>query len=595
MFVKYQGGDYMNIQEFDIMNILYDKPYVNQRKLVNESGHSLGIVNRAIKSLIEKKYLDNNMKLTDMAKLEFESKKPKNAIILSAGFGMRMVPINLELPKAFLEVNGEILIERIIKQLKEVGIDEIYVVVGFMKEKFDYLIDEFNVKLVYNKDYTTKNNLYSLKPLLDKLNNTYVVHCDIWSEENPFNKNELYSWYMVNETLDKDSMVRVNRKNELVCVNENELGNQMLGVAYLLEKDCDFVKERVNKLTKRNKNENIYWETALINKNKMIVNARVEDSEKIVEIKTYEQLRELDEHSNNLKTDAIEIIEKQFNISKNEIYDIKVLKKGMTNRSFLFKVKDEKYIMRIPGEGTDELINRKEESEVYETIRDKDICDDIIYINSKNGYKITRYMENSRCCDADNDEDLRLCMDVLRKFHDMKLKVSHEFNIFEKIDFYESLWKEKKSIYKDYEKTKKKIKSLQKFIDENVEYKCLTHIDANPDNFLFEKDNDIRLIDWEYSAMQDPHIDIAMFCIYALYDKRQIDNLIDIYFKGNCDYKTRIKIYAYVASCGLLWSNWCEYKLQLGVEFGEYSLKQYRYAKDYYKIVEEMLNLKSNI
>ena len=119
----------------------------------------------------------------------------------------------------------------------------------------------------------------------------------------------------------------------------------------------------------------------------------------------------------------------------------------------------------------------------------------------------------------------------------------------------------------------------------------MTHIDAVADNFLFiNNDKEIRLIDWEYAAMQDPHVDIAMFCIYALFDRTQIDNLIDIYFEDKCDIKTRIKIYAYISICGLLWSNWCEYKSQLGIEFGEYSLRQYRYAKDYYQIVKNELN-----
>ena len=104
-----------------------------------------------------------------------------------------------------------------------------------------------------------------------------------------------------------------------------------------------------------------------------------------------------------------------------------------------------------------------------------------------------------------------------------------------------------------------------------------------PDNFLLTGD-DIRLIDWEYAGEQDPHVDIAMFAIYALYDRTQIDALIDAYFPEGCPGETRLKIYCYVAACGLLWSNWCEYKRQLGVEFGEYSLRQYRYAKDFYRI-----------
>lgn len=133
---------------------------------------------------------------------------------------------------------------------------------------------------------------------------------------------------------------------------------------------------------------------------------------------------------------------------------------------------------------------------------------------------------------------------------------------------------------------------LKEYIDSHVEEKILTHIDAVPDNFLFTEGKDgeeLRLIDWEYAGMQDPHVDIAMFCIYSLYDRQQVDELIQVYFQGDCPEETRIKIYCYIAACGLLWSNWCEYKRHLGVEFGEYSLRQYRYAKDYYKIAKEKM------
>ena len=94
--------------------------------------------------------------------------------------------------------------------------------------------------------------------------------------------------------------------------------------------------------------------------------------------------------------------------------------------------------------------------------------------------------------------------------------------IFNEINFYESLWREKKSIYKDYSKVKENVFSLKSYIEKHVETKCLSHIDSVSDNFLFTKDGNIRLIDWEYSGMQDPHIDIAMFCIYAMYDKNKI-------------------------------------------------------------------------
>lgn len=575
----------MNKQESEILTTLLIEPFVNQRVLSEVSGHSLGVVNRSLKNLIKEGYVDEFIRPTELAKKELKEKSPKNAIILAAGFGIRMVPINTQSPKALMEVNGEPLIERTIKQLHEVGVTSIYVVVGFMKEQFEYLIDEYGVDLIVNEEYASKNNLHSLYLASSHLSNTYIIPCDIWCDRNPFHRHELYSWYMVSDLVDNESTVRVNRKMELVSVPEKQGGNAMVGISYLIGEHSEFVRERLKAWDGNPRYDESFWEEVLYEKDRMIVQARVVHANNVVEINTYEQLRELDEESIHLKSDAISIIAKMLNASPAEIVDITVLKKGMTNRSFLFTCRGKKYIMRIPGEGTDQLINRREEAQVYQVIKDRGICDDIAYINPDNGYKITEFLEGSRVCDADNVDDLKLCMKKLREFHGMNLVVDHEFDIFGQIDFYESLWDGAPSIYRDYKKTKEHVLELKEYIDKHVERKCLTHIDAVPDNFLFTADGDIRLIDWEYAGMQDPHVDIAMFCIYSLYNKRQVDRLISIYFDGKCSREIKIKIYCYIAACGLLWSNWCEYKRSLGVEFGEYSLRQYRYAKDYYKIV----------
>lgn len=574
----------MNKQESDILNTLLQEPFINQRILSEASGHSLGVVNRSIKNLIKEGFLDDHIRPTNLALKELKEKSPKNAIILAAGFGMRMVPINTQVPKALMEVNGEPLIERIIQQLHEVGVKEIHVVVGFMKDQFEYLIDEYGVDLIVNEDYAEKNNLHSMALAASHLSNTYIIPCDIWCDRNPFRRHELYSWYMVSDLMDDESTVRVNRKMELVTAQG---GNGMVGIAYLTTEQSKVVKEKLKRFDKSGKHNNDFWEETLIDSDRMIVQARVVHSADVVEINTYEQLRDLDEESNHLKSDAISIIATSLGVNKNEIMDIEVLKKGMTNRSFLFCCRDKRYIMRIPGEGTDQLINRREEADVYKEIGDKNICDDIVYINPDNGYKITAFLENSRVCDPENQDDLKACMKRLREFHGMKLQVEHEFDIYKQMEFYESLWDGKPSIYRDYAKTKSHVLELKKYIDEHAGGKVLTHIDAVPDNFMFTENGDIRLIDWEYAGMQDPHVDIAMFCIYALYDRKQVDNLIDLYFEGVCPRATRLKIYCYIAACGLLWSNWCEYKRSLGVEFGEYSLRQYRYAKDYYKTFKE--------
>lgn len=585
----------MNIQESDILNIIMLKPYVNQRIIAEESGHSLGIVNRSLKNLLKEGYIDDSNMPTLKARIEYKQNTTQRAIILAAGFGMRMVPINTETSKGLLEVNGEPLIERIIRQLHEVNIKEIYVVVGYMKEKYEYLIDEFGVELVVNPEYARKNNLHSIRLVKEHLENAYVIPCDIWCRNNPFHQHEFYSWYMVTDAMDSESTVRVNRKMELVNVPDNSGGNTMIGICYLVKKDADIVKSRIEELCSNQRFDGSFWEETLFNKDRMMVAAHVVYSTDVIEINTYEQLRDIDNKSDQLKTDAIHNICNALNVKSEEVVNITSLKKGMTNRSFLFSCKGKKYIMRIPGEGTNQLINRYQEAYVYSTIAGKHLCDDIVYINQDNGYKITEYMDGARVCDPLKNEDVRKCMKRLREFHEMKLKVNHEFDIFGQIEFYEKLWNGVPSVYKDYGKTKENVFSLRTYIDANIRERVLTHIDAVPDNFLFvkkETKEDIFLIDWEYAGMQDPHVDVAMFCIYSIYNRQQVDWLIDTYFTEGCDNETRIKIYCYIAACGLLWSNWCEYKRNLGVEFGEYSLRQYRYAKDYYRIaVEEIKKL----
>ena len=597
LFTRIKRKLFMNIIESDILKSLMNTPFVNQRVLSETTGYSLGKVNKTLKDLNAGGYLNNLNQLTDKAESLITKNSPKNAIILAAGSGMRMVPVNMSFPKALLEVNGERLIERLIKQLHEAGVNDITVVIGFMKESFEYLIDKYGVKLTVNSDYFRKNNLHSLNLVRNKINNSYIVPCDIWCAKNPFSKTELHSWYMLSNQTSPESLVRVNRKNEIAIDHKSGKGNEMVGIAYLIEPESEVVKENLKLMDETHPND--FWESTLVNNDKLILAAKMIDSNEYVEINTYEQLRNTDSKSSQLKSDAIRTISEVFGCKENEITNLETLKKGMTNRSFVFTVKGSKYVMRIPGEGTDKLIDRKQEAEVYSVISGLDLSNEPVYINPDNGYKITDFLDSIRVCDPASESDITRCMKRLREFHDLKLSVNHSFDIFGHIEFYESLREGKPSVYGDYNDTKANVYKLRSFVDSLEKDYCLTHIDAVPDNFLFLSrdgaDSKVLLIDWEYSGMQDPHVDIAMFCIYSLYDKQECDHLIDLYFEGNCDVETRAKIYCYIAMCGLLWSNWCEYKQMLGVEFGEYSLRQYRYAKEYFRYAKELIGGKYGI
>ena len=580
----------MNLVEADLLLALNRQHIESQRALSEITGHSLGAVNQALTSLAADGYLEG-FSLLPRAQKQMQACRPQNAILLAAGYGMRMIPIQQERPKALLCVRGEKLIERQIRQLQEVGIRNITIVVGFMKEKFDYLIDLFGVKLVVNPLYYRKNNLASLALVRDQIANTYVLPCDLYCAQNPFSTSELYSWYLMSDLPDAESGVRINRKKEIVKTARGE-GLSMVGISYLCGEDADRVRANLATYDRNPRFDDCFWEEALYEKNKMFVKARQVSAGDVIEINTFEELRAVDDTSSHLHSDALSLIASCLHCKEAELSEIQVLKKGMTNRSFSFTCRGDKYIMRIPGEGTDSLINRRQEAAVYKAIQGHDLCDSPLYLNPDNGYKITRYLTNSRTGDANNEADLIRMVDKLRDFHSLRLEVAHSFPLFDQIQRYEDLRENTPSAYSDYPTTKRAVFSLKEYIDAQEKTFCLTHIDAVPDNFLFvekEGDTQVQLLDWEYAGMQDPHVDLAMFSIYALYQKDQIDHLLDLYFNHSCSIQTRIKIYCYVSICGLLWSNWCEYKNLLGVEFGQYSLCQYRYAKEYASLAKTMM------
>lgn len=581
----------MNRQIYDIVNDLMENSYTSQREIAEATGYAVGSVNASLKQAAKEGYIDKDKMLTEKARAELDEKKPKNAIILAAGYGMRMVPINVEVPKGLLEVKGEPLIERIISQLHEIGIYEIYVVVGFMKEQYEYLIDKYDVTLVFNKEYAVKNNLHSLYRVVEKIGNTYIVPCDIWCKNNPFSDHEWYSWYMVTDEKDARSSVRVNRKKELVSVKAEEEGNSMIGISYILQPEADILRCMLQEMAGQKAYDQAFWEQTLFDGKRMLIEPREMQRDEVYEINTYEELRELDSNSGQLQSDVIHLICEVLSCDEQEIAEIMSLKKGMTNRSFQFSCRGKKYIMRIPGEGTDKMINRQHEYAVYMQLRGKGITDPVVYISPENGYKITEYLEGARTCNSENPEDVNRCMQYLREFHNLNLQVEHTFDLYGQIEYYENLWGEETSAYRDYAETKANVYWLKHYIDTQSKQTSLTHIDAVCDNFLI-KDDQMYLIDWEYAGMQDVHVDIAMFAIYAMYDREQVDELIDFYFAGDVKQSVKLKIYCYIAVCGLLWSNWCEYKRICGVEFGEYSLKQYRYAKEYYRIVKRELEEK---
>lgn len=589
---------------------IYGNCEITQRELAAELKISLGTCNHLVKEcladgLISFEAETGKYSLLKKGKDFLEQYRVDSAVILAAGFGSRFVPISFETPKGLLEVHGERMIERQIRQLHEAGITDITIMVGYLKEKFEYLIDKYQVRLVYNPEYYIKNTLATVYHARDhfKGKNTYLLSSDNWLRENMYHTYECGSWYSATYKKGEthEWCLEFNKKGLITKVHVGGADSWvMYGPVFLSKKFSAEFFPLLEKYYHTPGTDQMYWEQVfadlcngvvwehLPEKKKyavpdMYVNLQSEDH--VYEFENLEELRLFDpKYQNRSDSAAMELIAEIFKVPESEIREIRCLKTGMTNKSFLFQVKDKHYICRIPGPGTELLISRQQEKAVYDAVQGLGITEHVVYMNGETGYKISEFYEGSRVAEARNWDDVTACMELLHKLHSSFIRVSHKFDVRERINFYESLCAGyERRLFEDYDEVHSHMIDLLNRLDRLDRPKGLSHIDSVCDNFLFLPDGRVKLIDWEYSGMCDPMIDVSMCAIYSNYNEDEASTLLHIYLGREATFMERFVYESYIALGGFLWCLWAIYKSSIGEEFGEYTILMYRYAKEYYK------------
>lgn len=585
-------GVLMNKDTLKIIREYKKNNRLTQRDISDICDFSLGKTNKLLNLLINEGLLlksPSGYSLTDKAHNLMDLYRVDNAIILAAGFGSRFVPLTYETPKGLLEVRGERMIERQIKQLIDMSITDITIVVGYLKEKFEYLIDKFGVKLIYNDEYDTKNNLSTLYHVRHLLRNTYILSSDNYMTENLFNKYEFESWYSAikEEGETAEWCLIVDNKDRIKQVEVGGINSwHMYGPVFLSKKFSDKIVPLLEKTYEQPGSEDFYWEDVFkqnLDVLEMYINRQPKNT--VYEFESLEELREFDPtYREQSRNKVLTLIGSIFKVREDEIKDIKPLKLGMTNKSFFFNINERKYICRIPGEGTEKLINRDEEYRSIQAVIPLNITENIAYIDSKSGIKISEFEIGARSLNINSDIELFESMKTLNRLHNSDITVPHSFNIEKNILFYEELCKKSGAIlFEDYSLVRTKMSELLSILKSMELPSAFCHIDAHFDNFLVLSNGDLKLIDWEYAGMCDPVIDLSMFALYGNFESNQIEKIMDYYFdKGPTD-EERLRTFIYIALGGFLWAMWAQYKQSLGVKFGEYTLTMYRYAKDYHK------------
>lgn len=184
----------MNKRQFDVLLKVYETGFEDIETFARELFKSDLEIDECLSYLAEEGMIAEGSVTAD-GFAELEKHRVDNAIILAAGMSSRFVPLNYEKPKGLLTVNGETLIERQICQLHEKGIDEIIVVVGHMKECFEFLTEKYGVILIESTEYETRNNHSSIYAAKEYLKNTIVTSSDLYFSENIFQKYAYDAYY----------------------------------------------------------------------------------------------------------------------------------------------------------------------------------------------------------------------------------------------------------------------------------------------------------------------------------------------------------------------------------------------------------------
>lgn len=250
-----------------------------------------------------------------------------NAVIMAAGTASRFAPLSYECHKALIEVKGEVLIERQIRQLREAGVPEIIVVTGYKQEQFAYLKDKLGVTLVHNADYLSRNNNGSIYAAKDYIRNSYICSSDNYFSKNPFEREvedsyyaaiyadgETKEWCMTEDAQGYIDSVTIGGKNAWFMLGHTFWSEEFSRVFLdILEKGYH-QPENINKLW-----ESLYMENLDILKMRI----RKYDSDVIFEFDTLDELREFDEsYRNNTRSKILKQLAQQLGCREEQIVDV---------------------------------------------------------------------------------------------------------------------------------------------------------------------------------------------------------------------------------------------------------------------------------
>lgn len=572
--------------QFEVLNALRREPSASQRDVAASSGLSLGTVNSTLKSLQEEGLVEDG-KPTPAGMETLAPYKVDNAVILAAGLSSRFAPISYEKPKGVLRVRGEVLIERQIEQLREAGITDITVVVGYKKEYFFYLRKKYGVTLVNNDEYASRNNNGSLWRVRGCLGNTYVCSSDDYFTQNPFDAYVFKAYYSAQyaEGPTKEWCMETGAGRRITKVTVGGSNSwYMLGHVYFDRAFSECFVKILEEEYDRPETVDMLWEDLYIEHIKELdMVLRPYPAGVINEFDSLDELRAFDPHFlENVDSEIFDNIVAVLGCTKAEIHDVYPLKQGLTNLSCHFATNEGEYVYRHPGIGTELLINRAGEVAAQKAAKQLGIDETFIHEDPERGWKISRFIPNCKNLDPHDPAQVARAMQMARSLHESGVTVETTFDFYQEAKRYESLLLEKGPIdIPGYAEDAEDADALEAFVVADAAPMCLSHNDFFMLNFLIDDADRYYLIDWEYSGMSDYANDFGTFCVCCQLSPEEIDAALEAYFGRKPTRAERAHNLAHIALAGWCWYLWSLLKEAEGDFVGEWLYIYYNYGREY--------------
>lgn len=574
-----------------------------------------------------------------------------NAVIMAAGTASRFAPLSYEKPKGLLQVKGEVLIERQIRQLREAGVDDITIVVGYKADQFAYLKDKYGVSLVVNEDYDRYNNISSLMRVADRLGDTFICCSDNYFPENVFSARPEGSFYsaLYAEGETGEYCLELNEQDEIIKVSVGGCDSwYMVGHVFFSNDFSERFRQIMISEYEKAETKAGYWEDLYIRYIDQLPRMKVHRyaSDEIQEFDSLEDLRAFDpKYVNDSGSSIMHHVCSILDCKESDITEISVRKDGMTasvfeflclkdghryaydmrykdmlhthgpfcresllkhlsvifpdqevssakirriggmsNKNFKVVLNDKKYVLRVPGYGSEGMVDRSNEE--YNAIEGckMGVNPKIRYFDPSTGVKLSDLVTNAETLDSESiqqKDNMRKVAEIYRKVHKHPYSLKNEFNIFDEILKYEELRaRSNAQMYPGWDELMPQVMALKDYLDELGLERCACHNDAVPENFIMSEDGKMFLIDWEYSGDNDPMADLAALFLESTFTRDNQDFVLQEYFGGEVPENAYKKILCFQVLWDCLWAQWTVIKEANGDDFGTYGIDRYNRAID---------------